>query len=84
MSVYVVLQADSDQSFQGRGAEVKQGGEAMVGCVLQVRKGHQRWGASGGMGSYGPGGPTDPTCPCLARPLCYPPWFPFAPSPPNL
>ena len=44
MFVYVVLQADSDQSFQGRGAEVEQGGEAMVGCVLQVRKGHQRDG----------------------------------------
>lgn len=33
MFVYVILQADSDQSFQGRGAEVEQGGEAMVGCV---------------------------------------------------
>ena len=53
MFVYVVLQADSDQSFQGRGAEVEQGGEAMVGCVLQVRKGHQRvtWAA------MVPGGP---------------------------
>lgn len=83
--VYVVLQADSDQSFQGRGAEVKQGGEAMVGCVLQVRKGRQRSGVPVlAWAAAVPEGPLTPPVPAWPGPSVTPspPQPPIQPQPP--
>ena len=47
-----VLQLDGGQSFQDRGAKVKQGGNTVVGCVLQGQKEpSERWGSQrGGLG----------------------------------
>ena len=64
------LQLDGGQSFQDRGTEVKQGGDTVVGCILQGEKGPlERWGTQiwrCGAAVF-PAGPIHPTCPCLAR-----------------
>lgn len=41
-----LLRPDGGQSFQDRGAEVKQGSDTVVGCILQGQRGpSERWAA---------------------------------------
>lgn len=50
--VEAVLQLDGGQSFQDRGAKVKQGGDRMVGCILwgQREPSERRGGQPGDLG----------------------------------
>lgn len=53
-----LVHLDGGQSLQDRGAEVKQGGGAVVGRILQGQKASERWGPGHGReGSRGRAGP---------------------------
>lgn len=71
-----LVHLDGGQRFQDRGAEVKQGGGAVVGGVLQGQRGGARRGCEGSGGSAGP-----VHVPILTRPGFSPP---YPPTPPPL
>lgn len=54
--VEAFLQLDGGQSFQDRGAKVKQGGDRVVGCILWAQRepSERRGGQPGDLGCCGP------------------------------
>lgn len=70
--VEAFLQLDGGQSFQDRGAKVKQGGDRVVGCILwgQREPSERRGGQPGDLGSlWSQQGLSTPPDPAWSGPL---------------